>query len=52
MGADTLVWSSLNGKEIRFTVEGNKTINIGDKLSVGFDPAHISIFDFDTENRL
>ena len=52
MGADTLVWSSLNGKEIRFIVEGNKTINIGDKLSVGFDPAHISIFDFDTENRL
>ena len=52
MGADTLVWSSLNGKEIRFTVEGNKTINIGDKLSVGFDPAHISIFDFETENRL
>ena len=52
MGADTLVWSSLNGKEIRFTVEGNKTINIGDKLSVGFNPAHISIFDFDTENRL
>ena len=52
MGADTLVWSSLNGKEIRFTVEGKKTINIGDKLSVGFDPAHISIFDFDTENRL
>ena len=52
MGADTLVWSSLNGKEIRFIVEGNKTINIGDKLSVGFDPAHVSIFDFDTENRL
>ena len=52
MGADTLVWSSLNGKEIRFIVEGNKTINIGDNLSVGFDPAHISIFDFDTENRL
>ena len=52
MGADTLVWSSLNGKEIRFTVEGNKTINIGDNLSVGFDPALISIFDFDTENRL
>ena len=52
MGADTLVWSSLNGKEIRFIVEGNKTINIGEKLSLGFDPAHISIFDFDTENRL
>ena len=52
MGADTLVWSSLNGKEIRFIVEGNKTINIRDKLSVGFDPDHISIFDFDTENRL
>ena len=52
MGADTLVWSSLNGRELRLTVEGNKTINIGDKLSVGFDPAHISIFEFENENRL
>ena len=40
MGADTLVWSSLNGRELRFTVDGNKTINIGDKVNVGFDPAH------------
>ena len=52
MGADTLVWSSLNGRELRLTVEGNKTVNIGDKLSVGFDPAHVSIFDFVNENRL
>ena len=52
MGADTLVWSSLNGRELRLTVEGNKTVNIGDKLSVGFDPAHVSIFDFENENRL
>ena len=52
MGADTLVWSSLNGKELRFTVEGNKIVNIGDKLNVGFDPAHVSIFDFETEDRL
>ena len=52
MGADTLVWSSLNGRELRLTVEGNKTVNIGDKLSVGFDPVHVSIFDFENENRL
>ena len=52
MGADTLVWSSLKGRELRLTVEGNKTVNIGDKLSVGFDPAHVSIFDFENENRL
>ena len=52
MGADTLVWSSLNGRELRLTVEGNKTVNIGDKLSVGFDPAHVSIFEFENENRL
>ena len=52
MGADTLVWSSLNGKELRFTVEGNKIVNIGDKLNVGFDPAHVSIFDYETEDRL
>ena len=52
MGADTLVWSTINGRELRFTVDGNKTINIGDKVNVGFDPAHISLFDFDTENRL
>jgi multiple sugar transport system ATP-binding protein len=52
MGADTLVWSTINGRELRFTVDGNKTINIGDKVNIGFDPAHISLFDFETENRL
>ena len=52
MGADTLVWSHFNGQEFRFIVDGNKTINIGEKINVGFDPSHISIFDFDSEDRL
>ena len=52
MGADTLVWSHFNGHEFRFTVDGNKVINIGEKINLGFDPLHISIFDFESEDRL
>ena len=40
MGADTLVWSSIGGQEFDFMFDGNKTINIGDYLRVGFDPCY------------
>jgi len=52
MGADTLVWSQIGGQEFRFMVDVNTSVNVGDKLKVGFDPAHASIFDFDIEERL
>ena len=52
MGADTLVWSQIGGQEFRFVVDGNTSVNVGDSVTVGFDPAHASIFDFDNEERL
>ena len=52
MGANTLVWSQIGGQEFRFIVDGNISVNVGDRVTVGFDPAHVSIFDFDNEERL
>ena len=52
MGADTLVWSQIGGQEFRFMVDGNTSVSTGDSVTVGFDPAHASIFDFDNEERL
>jgi multiple sugar transport system ATP-binding protein len=52
MGANTLVWSQIGGQEFRFIVDGNTLVNVGDRVTVGFDPAHVSIFDFDNEERL
>ena len=52
MGADTLVWSQIGGQEFRFMVDVNTSVNVGDRLTVGFDLAHASIFDFDNEKRL
>jgi multiple sugar transport system ATP-binding protein len=52
MGADTLVWSQIGGQEFRFMVDVNTSINVGDTLTVGFDTAHASIFDLESEERL
>jgi len=52
MGANTLVWSQIGGQEFRFIVDGNTLVNVGDRVTVGFDPAHVSIFDYDNEERL
>ena len=52
MGADTLVWSQIGGQEFRFMVDVNTSINVGGTLTVGFDPAHASIFDLESEERL
>ena len=52
MGADTLVWSMLDGREFRFRVDGQSELRAGDKVRIGFDPARASIFDASTELRL
>ncbi|WP_412050681.1 ABC transporter ATP-binding protein [Hoeflea sp. Naph1] len=52
MGADTLVWGVLDGREFRFRVDGQSAYRSGDKVRVGFDPARASIFDASTELRL
>ena len=45
MGADTLVWSELDGTPFRFRVEGQLQLASGDVVSIGFDPARGSLFD-------
>ncbi|MEC7141574.1 MAG: sn-glycerol-3-phosphate ABC transporter ATP-binding protein UgpC [Pseudomonadota bacterium] len=45
MGADTLVWSELDGTPFRFRVEGQLQLSSGDVVSIGFDPARGSLFD-------
>ncbi|WP_309082762.1 ABC transporter ATP-binding protein [Chelativorans sp.] len=52
MGADTLVWSKLDGHELRFRVDGQVPIRTGERVPIGFDPARASIFDAETEMRL
>ena len=52
MGADTLVWSRLDGHELRFRVDGQTPVRKGDRVNVGFDPARASVFDAATEMRL
>ncbi len=52
MGADTLVWSTLQDNPFRFRVEGQTDIKQGDKISIGFEIERTSLFDIDTEIRL
>jgi len=52
MGADTLVWAILDGREFRFRVDGQSELREGEKVRIGFDPARASIFDAATELRL
>ena len=52
MGADTLVWAILDGREFRFRVDGQSELREGERVRIGFDPARASIFDAATELRL
>ena len=52
MGADTLVWSMLDGCEVRFRVDGQTSMRVGDHVRIGFDPARACVFDAESELRL
>ena len=52
MGADTLAWSVLDGKEFRFRVDGQSQLQAGETVRIGFDPVKASIFDAASELRL
>ena len=52
MGSDTLVWTTLADQEFRFRMDGQKSVELGDKLTIGFDPVGASIFDMQSEERL
>ncbi|WP_368183565.1 ABC transporter ATP-binding protein [Aestuariibius sp. HNIBRBA575] len=52
MGADTLVWSKLNGIPFRVRMDGQSKIQSGDRLLIGIDPSKVSLFDKKSEQRL
>ena len=52
MGSDTLVWTHVAGKPFRFRMDGQATVDVGDKLKIGFDPARASMFDKASEERM
>ncbi len=52
MGSDTQVWARVDGQEIRFRMDGQEKVDIGDRVPIGFDPARLSLFDKSTEIRL
>lgn len=52
MGADTLVWTQLGGQSLRFRMDGQATVETGQKLRIGFDPAVASLFDVASEQRM
>jgi len=52
MGADTLVWTTLEGHPFRFRMDGQAHVKSGDEITIGFNLARISLFDPKTEDRL
>ncbi len=52
MGAETLVWSSIEGTPFRFRMDGHAQVAAGDILRVGFDPVRASLFDTVEELRV
>ncbi len=52
MGSDTQVWAKVGQQEVRFRMDGQAKVAIGDTVPIGFDPARLSLFDKSTEARL
>ena len=52
MGADTLIWTSLESKPLAIRTEGSSELKLHDTLNIGLDIARSSIFDKKSEERL
>ena len=52
MGSDTQVWSTANGQQFRFRMDGQAEVKKGDTIRIGFDPVQLSLFDRESELRL
>ena len=52
MGADTLVYATMNDKPFRIRMDGQANVRSGETLPIGIDPSRSSLFDKKTENRL
>ncbi|HEX3476524.1 MAG TPA: ABC transporter ATP-binding protein [Kofleriaceae bacterium] len=52
MGANTLVWTKLAGTNFAFLVDSEHRLKVGERITIGFDPARASLFDETTGARL
>ena len=52
MGSDTQVWAKVGQQDLRFRMDGQAKVDIGDTVPIGFDPARLSMFDKKSEMRL
>ncbi len=52
MGSDTLGWVRIGGESVTFRVASEIDLQVGQKLTLGFDPARASVFDGNTGERL
>ncbi|SVB67114.1 uncharacterized protein METZ01_LOCUS219968, partial [marine metagenome] len=52
MGADTLIWTSLESKPFSIRIEGSVELKLNDKLKIDLNIARSSIFDKKTEERI
>ena len=52
MGADTLVWTSIEGMPISIRLEGSSNYNLNDEINISFDINKSSIFDNKSEERI
>ena len=52
MGSDTLVYCKFGGQTMRVRMDGQAQVAVGDRLTIGIDPAAASLFDKTTEVRL
>ena len=52
MGADTLVWTTLGGHELRFRMDGQVRLSEGQEVEIGLSADNMHLFDSKTEDRL
>jgi len=52
MGADTVVWSSIDGEPLCIRMDGQISIGLNERLMIGIDPAQGLFFDKNSGNRL
>ena len=52
LGSETNIYMTLNDSNVCAVVDGKAGIQIGEKLTMSFDPAKMHFFDVDTELRL
>jgi multiple sugar transport system ATP-binding protein len=52
MGANTLVWTKLAGTNFAFLVDSETRLKVGERVTIGFDPARASLFDEATGARM